>query len=57
MGEPSNFFSLVKVVGKFLLKLTKTKFAMELFINVMKHTIHKWGAISSIHGVIVNIND
>ena len=29
------------------------KFALQLSINVMKHTLHKWGRnISSIHNVI-----
>ena len=28
---------------KFLLKFTKTIFALELSTNVMKHTIHEWG--------------
>ena len=33
--------------------LDKTKFALQLSINVMKHTLHKWGGnISSIHNVI-----
>ena len=33
--------------------LSKSKFALELSINVMKHTLHKWGSnISSIHNVI-----
>ena len=37
----------------FLAKFPKTKFALQLFINVMKHTLHKWGGnISSIHNVI-----
>ena len=31
----------------------KTKYAMQLAINVMKHTLHKWGGnISTIHNVI-----
>merc|ERR1711947_47752 len=38
---------------KFLSNFSKTKFALELSINVMKHTLHKWGGnISSIHNVI-----
>ena len=37
----------------FLSKFSKTIFAFELPINVMKHTLHKWGgSISSIHNVI-----
>ena len=37
----------------FLAKFPKTKFALQLSINVMKHTLHKWGGnISSIHNVI-----
>ena len=37
----------------FLSNFSKTKFALELSINVMKHTLHKWGGnISSIHNVI-----
>ena len=33
--------------------LPKQKFALQLAINVMKHTLHKWGGnISSIHNVI-----
>ena len=35
---------------KFLLKLSKTKFSLEPYRNVMKHTLHKWGGnILSIH--------
>ena len=34
-------------------KFSKTRFALQLSINVMKHTLHKWGGnISSIHNVI-----
>ena len=37
----------------FLSNFFETKFALELSINVMKHTLHKWGGyISSIHNVI-----
>ena len=38
---------------KFLSNFSKTKFTLELPINVMKHIIHRWGVdISSIHVVI-----
>merc|ERR1711954_124381 len=40
-------------IPTFLAKFPKTKFALQLSINVMKHTLHKWGGnISSIHNVI-----
>ena len=29
--------------SKFLSIFFKTRFALELSINVMKHTVHKWG--------------
>ena len=43
LGEYSNFWA----------KFPKTKFALQLAINVMKHTLHKWGGnISTIHNAI-----
>ena len=64
LGEASNRFfgkigDFVPTGGggsanpKFLSNFSKTKFALELPINVMKHIIHRWGVdISSIHVVI-----
>ena len=38
--------------SQLFVKFSKTKFALELSINVMKHTLHKWGGnISSTHTI------
>ena len=50
-----NFLDKLGILSqlKFLSNFSKTKFALELPINVMKHIIHRWGVdISSIHVVI-----
>ena len=50
-----NFLDKLGILSqlKFLSNFSKTKFALELPINVMKHIIHRWGVnISSNHLVI-----
>ena len=46
-----------KRIPTFYWNFPKTKIALELSINVMRHTIHKWGGnISSIHFIILWVN-